>query len=205
MISANKILGSIIYRTREALRKDKRFLNGLKDNPYSGNFFPNGNFNITHYPGTTQEIKNNLLTMDKDKALKEYKFPGIFNYESKRQDVSHNSRTIYYNIAIVAPVLSSWLTEQREKFVFDTVLRPIYNELLNQLKKVPFIKSPYDYPTHTMYEVFSTGQDSNVTILSYGDWIDAIELHSVMVNVEECILERYKDIIEKENNLLIEL
>lgn len=206
-ISANQVIGSLIYRTREALRNDPKFLQNVRGvtSPYGVNYFPNGRFSIMHYPGTVEETKNTLLTLDKSEAIRAHKYPGVFNYEQKRRTTSEGYTTINFNLSFVAITDKNWLTEQREAYVFRPVLRPIFNEFLNQVKKAPFLfrKPQTGYP-FTWYEVFTTGNYSETMFVPYGDWLDAIEVHNLQMTIKDCDYQYYKKAIE-ENNKLIEI
>ena len=56
MISTNKIIGSLVYRTREALEENDEFKEGLLKYPYIDNFLFKDHFHFCHFYGTTYDI-----------------------------------------------------------------------------------------------------------------------------------------------------
>lgn len=202
IVSPNKIIGSLVYRTREALCENSNFIENLRKYDYHKNFLIKGKMSLWHYPGTNNEISNALLDIGKHPKGVRLKFPSILNFQSIRQDKSSESVRISYNLAIVCIVRSEWTTEQREKQVFDCVLRPIYEEFINQINLCNYFQKDYGIPEHTYYEIFTTGGNSNEIANRYGDYIDAIELHNLSLRLNPRLCMRDFDVIEKENELV---
>lgn len=201
MISPNKIMGALVYRTREALNKDEKFLGNLVNYAYYRNCYDGERFTLWHYPGTGDEISAYLLELDKV-GYHRYKFPAVFNFQPIRQEMQRNP-VIHYNLAIAGSVKSEWLTEQREAELFDNLLRPIYVELMNQIMTCPWIMTGYDLPPHDYYDVFTVG-NGNLMRDKYGEYVDAIELHDLTLAVKKLCQSDEEEII-KENELLIKL
>ena len=200
MISPNKIMGALVYRTREALNKDKTFLANLVNYAYHRNCYDGERFTLWHYPGTGDEISAYLLELDKV-GYHRYKFPAVFNFQPIRQEVSRNP-VVHYNLAIAGSVKSEWLTEQREAELFDNLLRPVYGELMRQIMASPWLLNGYNLPPHDYYEVFTVG-NGNTMKDKYGEYVDAIELHDLAITLRN-LCQKDIDEINKENNLLIE-
>lgn len=207
MISANAIIGSLVYRTRENLNKDSKFLSNLRKYAFVDNCISNGKLNLWHYPGTMNEISNVLLQLNKHRKGGFLKFPSVLNFQNIKQDRG-NTTVLHYNLAIVAPVLSEWLTEERESQAFELLLRPIYEEFLRQITLSGYFNLDYGTPSHTCYEVFTTGDSSGVMLERYGDNIDAIELHdlSLELKLNDCkhskISEENKKVLQGFENLI---
>lgn len=199
MISANKLMGALVYRTREALNADKAFLTNLVNYAYWRNCYDGEKFTLWHYPGTGDEISAYLLELDKV-GFQRYKFPAVFNFQPIRQEVSRNP-VIHYNLAIAGSVKSEWLTEQREAELFDNLLRPVYAELMRQIMSCPWLLNGYDLPPHDYYDVFTVG-NGNLMKDKYGEYVDAIELHDLAITLRN-LCQKDIDEINKENNLLI--
>lgn len=199
-ISPNKIIGSLAYRTRVALDKDARFLNVLQQYFYSKScYLDDLGFLLWYYPGTNNEISNALLEIGKHPQGARLKFPAIFNFQPIRQEKRESATTIYYNLAIVGAVKSSWMTQEREEQVFRCVLRPIYNEFMKQIKNSGYFNLDYGTPSHTYYEIFTTGESAGEMIKKYGDNIDAIELHNLALTLKPNICTDVIQRIESEN------
>lgn len=200
MISPIRIIGSLVYRTREALRGNNSFINGLNNYEYKPDCFYDGEFSLWHFPGTSNEISNTLLALDK--AGKSLKYPSVLNFMQVEQNIANESHTLSFNLAIVARTNSEWVTDKRDKQDFDCVLRPVYEELINQVKKYPYFLKDYEIQRR-VFEVFTTGEEQGMLLKRYGDYIDAIEIHGLKVNVKE-LCKRDIEIINNENDLVTE-
>ena len=207
MISPIKIIGSLVYKTRESLRTNQSFLYGLSACKYRDCFFKNGEFNLWHFPATANEISNTFLSIGKAIDGCTDKFPALFNFMPVEQTYyranSVNRIRLTYNLAFVAPVSSPWTTEQREVFVFEPVLRPIVDEFMKQISNSGYFDTNFGFIPHSRYEVFTTGDNQDERIKGrYGDYMDAIELHSLQLTLNNLCNSDLKK-IEKENSLII--
>ena len=61
MISPNKLIGSVVLRTMDALNKDAVFLEGVKVYEFWPSCLKDGQLHLWHYPGTPNEISNILV------------------------------------------------------------------------------------------------------------------------------------------------
>ena len=204
MISPNKLIGSVVLRTMDALNKDAAFLEGLKAYEFWPNCVKDGELHLWHYPGTPNEIANILVQVGKLLDGASLKFPAVLDYHPIRQRIgmmngSIPANTVHYNLAIIAPVLSNWTTEERERYVFEPLLRPIYEEFIRQLKASPAFHVGYSIP-HDYYEVFTTGSSAQTVLQRYGDYIDAIELHNLSLTIRPNICGRALEKIYEEND-----
>jgi hypothetical protein len=222
--SPNRIMGSIVYRTREALNGDAEFLGFVREYAYSPNLFAGDRFNLWHYPGTRNEICNALKEVNDPR----FKFPAVLNFQNIQQRVEADYSTIYYNVAIIAPVLSTWLTQEREAEVFDHVLRPVYREFMRQVAgsgyfllpdgEIPrtvyevfgtgdtrsgYFLLPAGEVPRTMYEVFTTGGGKASLVESYGDYVDALEVHGLALRPRPCYREGVVERMVEENGLVL--
>lgn len=197
MISANHIIGSIVYRTREALNNDKTFLDNFSKWVLMDNCTTNGRVNLWHYPGTMNEISDILLNLTKSQKGQRLKFPSVLNFQNVRQEMGEE-HILHYNLAIVAPVLVDWLTDERDAQTHELVLRPIYEEFMRQIKMSGYFNLSYGSPQHTCYEVYTTGESSGEMLERYGDSIDAIELHDLSLELKPSLC--HSDTIKHESN-----
>lgn len=201
IVSPNKIIGSLVYRTKMALNKDAGFVRNMLSYEYSQNVFVNNEFCFWHYPGTNNEISNVLLDIGKHPKGCYVKFPAIFNLHPIRQEKGDDI-ILHYNLAIVCYVNSSWTTEQRESQVFDRVLRPIYQEFMNQIQLCNYFIKDYGIVPHTYYEIYTTGGNAGEILDLYGDYIDAIELHDLTLRLNQRLCKKDFQIMEEENKLV---
>lgn len=201
MISPIKIIGSLAYQTREALNNNPDFILGARN--YMYNLFSDDRFNLWHYPGTGNEISNILLSFQKSNDSASIKFPALFDFHPILQDFSGNTVTLTYNLAFVAPTRSDWTTEQREKFVFEPILRPMYQEFFNQISKsAKLFQLGFGHISHRMHEVYTTGNNQDEDIKGrYSDYVDAIRIEDLKLTLKP-ICQRDIDLIEQQNQLV---
>lgn len=207
-ISPNKLIGSAVLRTMNALNVNGAFIEGAKAYEFWPNCFKEGQLHLWHYPGTPNEIANILVQVGTLLNGASLKFPAVLDYHPIRQSKGHNMNgrmvdVIHYNLAIIAPVRSTWTTEEREEYVFEPLLRPICEELIKQLKKHPAFHTGYEIP-HDYYEVFTTGGSAETVAKRYGDYIDAIELHSLSLTVKPSLCDNTLEKLYEENNRVTE-
>jgi len=205
MITPNKIMGAIVYMTREALRNDRKFLDALSCYEYAPSCIYKDLFSFWHYPGTFNEVSSTLLSIKDVKDGDKLKYPALLSFHPIRQEITETT-TITYNLAFIGSSLDRWTTEERERETFDLLLRPIYRTFLDQLRKSLYFNLPLSGIPHVMYEVPTTGREKGVLIERYGDCIDAIELHSLKLTLHPntlCNASRIREIEEK-NKLVID-
>jgi hypothetical protein len=180
---ANKLIGSLTYRTREVLRNNQAFLTSLERYRCVSTCFANDNkFSLWHYPGTHGEISAAFLNIDDGRL----KFPSILNFNPIKEVVSAQNVTYTFNLAFVAPTFSEWCTEEREAQVFELLLTPVYKEFLRQVVLSRYFVTNYGDVPHTRYKVFTTGKASDGIIEHYGDYIDALEVHGLTLKGKTC-------------------
>lgn len=205
MISPNKILGALVYRTREALNNNEAFMSALTQYPYHTNCLFDGKFHLWHIVGTHGEIANKLNSIQGENAPK-VKFPAFLDFVPIRQSISGLEVTMNYNIAISGTIDKVWGTETREAKAFDVLLRPIYEEFMNQVKLSGFFNLPAEVnptiynskPRHTKIEVFTTGNTSSFLNM-YGEYVDAIELHDMSLTLKRNLCKKDFEVIEEQN------
>lgn len=199
---ANRVIGSLVYRTRKALRQDASFLSALEAYRfYPTCFSKEGRFNLWHYPGTHGEISAAFLAIPDGRL----KFPALLNFNPVREDVGARNVICTFNLAFAAPTFSEWLTEEREAQVFELLLAPVYREFMRQTVKSGYFDTGFGDLPHTRYRVFTTGHASDGIIDSYGDYIDALEVRDLKLKFKTCLPAGALERINEENNGLIEI
>lgn len=199
MISPTQIMGSLVYRTGEALNRNRTFMSGLSAYRYYENCVVDGVFNLWHYPGTYNEISNILLTIGEHPNGSLIKFPAMLNYQASRQERGAKSTIYHYNMAIAASTSGEWTTQERDTNVFEPLLRPVYNEFIRQVKQAEYLSLPYGTPPHNTYEVFTTGDSEGIVAKQYGEHVDALEIHDLALTVKADAACRWEDTIKLEN------
>jgi hypothetical protein len=211
MVSANKIIGSLVYRTREALNKKPAFLAGaqsyldaLQEATGKGYalFAPDGKIQLWHYCGTAEEISDCFLKMQ-EAALSRYKFPAVFNYQPVKEDfgLKDGISAKTYNLAFVAPTNPNWGTPTREKEVRDKLLVHIYDEFMRQVQGSRYLLTPMSGVVHTSYWVPTTGERvTKVLDYLYSDFMDVIQTVNLRLQVRGTICSSDEDLLNRENN-----
>lgn len=199
---ANRVMGSLVYRTRKALRQDGAFLSALEAYRfYPTCFSEEGRFNLWHYPGTHGEISAAFLSIPDGRL----KFPALLNFNPIREEVGARNVTCTFNLAFAAPTFSEWCTEEREAQVFEKLLVPVYVEFMFQVARSGYFDTGYGDLPHTRYRIFTTGRENGGIIDSYGDYIDALEVRDLALKFKTCLPARVMERINEENNELIEI
>lgn len=203
ILSPNRIMGSLVYRTRLAMNRNKEFMTNLKRYSFHPNCLFGGEFHLWHFPGTHNEISQVLTSISGLNAAK-VKFPAILNYQSIKQNKaggSINEATIHYSLALVGLVDSNWTTEHREAEVFDLLLRPIYEEFIRQVRLSGYFSMGYNnFPDHDYYEIFTTGKAGNPVNEQYGDYLDAIRIMNLALPLRSTLCDKDFRQIDDENN-----
>jgi hypothetical protein len=189
----NEIIGSLVYRTAQALSNNALFMKEIKKHRFYPTLVNDNKLHLWNYPGTMQEISQTFMYLSKDSVLGgKLKFPAVLNYQGVF--VRHESRpgvtTMMYNLAIVSPVLSDWTTQQREEQTYKLVLKPIEDEFIRQIEEHQYFQLPLGKFSYGSAYVPTTGDALNSTMkMKYGDFIDAIEFPGLSISVMSNICE----------------
>jgi hypothetical protein len=199
-MTPNEIIGSLIYRTAQALNGNSGFMSAIGKYKYYTTITHNDVFHLWHYPCTGQEVSHVFQYLGKDSMTgAKMKFPSVINYQGVIQEHASGYTTMRFNLAIVAPVLSEWTTQQREEQAYKLVLKPVEDEFIRQITKAAYIQSPVGKFPYTSVYVPTTGQALNSMMkIMYGDFLDAVELPAFTVKVLP-VCKKYEDVIIEEN------
>lgn len=198
-VSPTKLIGSVVQRTLEALNADPAFVEAAKAYAFWPNCSENGRLRLRHSLGTPTEIADTLAAFTPPADATALNLPAVLDIHPVRQirEVGGGMRPenrIVYNLAIVAPARREWPTGQQEQEVFETILRPIGDELIRQIKRSPAFATGYELE-YDCYEVFATGEasggsDGEGPVLRYGDAIDAIEIRNLTLSLRPDLCEK---------------
>lgn len=212
--SSNDIMGSLIFRTAQALNKNQKFMSAIKTYKYWPSIVDNDTFHLWHFPGTQQEISSVFQELGRDSINgSKLKYPAILSFQGiyERKGVTQGLTIKQYNLAIVSLVDSKWTTQERENQVYKLVLQPIEEEFIRQVEKCEYLHSPMgDYQYDRIY-IPTTGDALNsVTKTKYGDFIDAIDLpnftlkalNNICTAKSDKIIEESRKVTDEIKNLL---
>ena len=132
--------------------------------------------------GHKLEISNRLLKKDSDKVFKYQKYPLIALKEDIVYDVENDVERYRLNIAILAPTVKTYKSEERDEFDVKPILNPLYDLFLDKLKESGLFFYNGQRPEHTTairkYYGMSDGANSYI----FNDPLDAIELIDLRLN-----------------------
>jgi hypothetical protein len=206
VISPVHLIGSLVYRTREALNKNPRFLEQIREYKFYDSITQDGKTQLWHYPGTTEEISNTFLNFDDFKSCK-FKFPSVFNYQGTKQRKGDKLgiTTIWFNLVFVVPVDSGWTTGEQDDQVFNLVLRDICSEFFNQIKQSRYFQLSMNGPTYELHDVYLNDEKTAESVQRlYNDYMAGIQVASLQLPVIDTICEKDLLLIEEENKKVTE-
>lgn len=139
--------------------------------------------------GNAQYVKDRLDEFSKSAVGNVSKFPLIVLFcpfsEDRNNPNYHNQAKV--NILVVVSSMLEWSNEQREKYSFENILRPIYRNFLKALKRDGRISIDYN-------GVISHKYSENYVYGRYGAWttsgekvsepIDAICISDLKLNIK---------------------
>ena len=202
--TSNEILGSLIYRTTQALNRNTQFIKGLEKYIFWPNLVNEGRFHLWHFPGTGQEISGVFQVLGENPIFgAKLKFPAILNFQSivEEHGFMEGVTARRYNLAIISPVLSEWTTQEREAQVYKQVLRPIEDELINQIERCEYLQTPLGSFPYVSAYVPTTGNALNSVMKNrYGDFVDVIELPAFTLKTKNDICDAMSNKIIEESN-----
>jgi hypothetical protein len=199
-----KFVGSLVSRVNDRLNADSRFMRAIAGYYYANNCVFDDKFHLRYYPGTHSEINACVIEQKNPR----YKFPALMYFVPMKEQFSVSGNmpqhSLSLDLAICASTLSNWLTEQREEQTMKLVLRPIYNALIDEIKRSAVISQGYGVPAHTKISAPFTGTDGGLLVKQWGEYIDAIELHNLSLTVSQSIcLADYAQMDEEYQNLYL--
>jgi len=214
IVTPNEIIGSLIYRTTQALNNNTRFIDDIKKYKFWPSLVNEDRLHLWHFPGTQQEVSQVFQTLGKDSMNgSKLKFPAILNFQGVVEEHKFTSGITLnrYNLAIVSPVLSDWTTQQREEQVYKLVLRPIEEELIRQIESCEYLSTPIGRFPYISSYIPTTGKALNsIMKIQYGDFMDAIEMpnftlrviDNVCASMSSKIIEESKKVTDEIKNLI---
>jgi len=199
-MTPNEIIGSLIYRTNNALNGNAKFLQAIRQYEYYPALLHDDRLHLWHFPGTANEISDVFQELSKSTLFgAKLKFPAILNFQSVIQEHQKDFTVMRINLAIITPVLDEWTTQVREEQAYKLVLKPIEDEFIRQVQRFRHFQIPTGHYPYVSAYVPTTGKALNsVMKFMYGDFVDAIELPNFTIKVLKTC-EDMSEIIESES------
>ena len=210
-MTANEIIGSLVYRTNNALNGNQKFLDAIKKYYFHDAVVSDDKLHLWHFPGTAQEISHVFQALSKDALIgSQLKFPAMLNFQGVIQEHKPDMVWMRFNLAIVSPVLSEWTTQQREEQVYRLVLKPIEDEFIRQVGRFKLFLIPLGDIQYTSVYIPTTGRALNsIMKVQYGDFLDVIELPNFVIKVlpicdamSEVLIYESKKVTDEIKNLV---
>lgn len=215
MISHVDIMGALVYRTRQALNKVRtgdahsRFFEGAQKYKYLLSVFnANKESHLWHYAGTEDEIRAAFEVIGKDSNAAQKLFPCIINYQNVVETHGVGEAGLVqldYDLAIVCIVDHSWTTEQRNRLAHETILEPIYDEFMKQVRKCGWFQLPLEGMDFRRMKVFTTGNSMHRALsASFGWYVDMISIADFRPLLKPTLCDTVIEQIKREAELVTE-
>lgn len=190
---AIQLLGSLVYRTYQALKKDPDFIHTICQD--SSN--PDPLFSLNYYVGERQDILS--LMKQERREKEEYQF-SLLNIEPY---TNRGGNPVNFDLALTGSVSQEKYTEEEEKEFFIHLLRPVYTEFMQQLTLSSYCCIPQGvYPSHNYYEIYSTGENGGFLLERYGERTEAIEIHQLKLPLKSSYTTEEREIIGFESRVI---
>jgi hypothetical protein len=200
-VSPVKLIGSLVYRTNEALNKNGRFMEQIRQYEFYDSITEDGRLHLWHYPGTVEEISHEFLTFD-DVQKCRLRFPAVFNYQGTRQRKGDKNgfTTVTFNLAFVTRTGSGWSTNRQDNRVYDLVLRDVCAEFMKQAKRHPCIFLSTPEPPCELYDGFLNESETAKRVSElYYDYLCAIQAMNLQLPVRK-MCERELTVMKEESD-----
>lgn len=195
--AGNGTYGSTLSTSGEDGEKPEGALGPVSGNWHDYPYFNNilkangGEMPLHFYPATVDEITRQFaLLSSKTGSQFKYKFPCVLLVLDTPIEYGKNELpTAVVDIAIVTQSNAEWPSYERDVKVFRTVLRPIAEALLAEIRRSKYFQVPTRGLSYTYVERFNTSADlMKEAIKIYGASCDAIELIQMQLNLRnlEC-------------------
>lgn len=155
----------------------------------SAKMLEGGSSEVQFLHGSSVYIKEVLDILTQSSETANYKYPLVvlFTPIEEERNVPELYTSAELQVSILNGSVRNWTNDERERFGFCEVLRPIYRLFLEELKKDKRIRKEYDGNIpHRYSENYSYGRygavDANGEMLS--DPIDAINIKSLRLKVK---------------------
>lgn len=91
------------------------------------------------------------------------------------------------HILIINDTKQDATMEQRERDVFDKILNPIYDELINQIKNSKYLSNslPLLLKHKKTNRYYWDGKDGDGVANLFGDYVDAIQIKNLVMNFKQ--------------------
>lgn len=197
MISHIKLMGSLVYRTRQTLNNDSVFMQNIRKYKFADECMIDNKMQLWHLSGTPDELFEWMVAVKGNKN----RFPAVLNFQPVRQDYGKETR-FHYTLAIVTPTNREWTTGQREGYTFDLVLRPIYTELIRQIDQCGHFKLGFGDIPHFIQEVYTTGSRADELIKGrFAELVDGLEIQNLTLTLNSLCPKEIETIVSE--NLLV--
>lgn len=137
--------------------------------------------------GDSAYIREYLFTLKKSSATAPYRFPLIGLYSPFDETVRDGGVSASVNLILAVNTLPDYTNEQRLEVSFKGVLRPLYEDFMEAVKRTRMFDVPYSGSfNHTYTENFSFGKRGALDVdgKEVDEKIDAIEIKNLDLNLK---------------------
>lgn len=144
---------------------------------------------INYLWGDWTYISNQLTIWSKTPETARLKYPVVclFSpFDEDKTDARYQSKA-YVEMLIATSTMSDYTNEQREQNSFRETLRPIYQELIHQMKRSPYLDFDRHHVPHNYSENYRYG--ARGVMMSEGqkfnDFIDGIDIKRLQLKIKK--------------------
>ena len=131
--------------------------------------------------GHDVEIVNTLMEKDRNDIWKLKKYPAIFLFMPVTESRNEFESECEVNLVFVTDTKPEWKAKDRDQYVFEPVLIPLYNSFMANLKKSSELyisqADTHEFTKHYYWGSSQTG--ANVA----NDYADAIEVKGLKIKL----------------------
>lgn len=133
--------------------------------------------------GNVTEIAGQLQKLTKSPQHKGKKFPLVALFRDIKENIEDTRIKIKAHLAIFTLTQENYSSDERETKTFNPILRPVFEELVNQLQNSPAFNAPsLKEMAIEKYDCFFYGSVQN-NKNPFGDRVDAIDITSISLTL----------------------
>lgn len=144
--------------------------------------------NVSYLFGDWSYISGELTKWGKSRSVSMERFPVICLYSPFQEDRTGTDRKAELDFIIMTDTDKDYTNEERERYSFEEVLRPVYSLFIDEIRKDKRIESSYrDVVPHTYTENYRYGR---LGVLMdngkpFGDFVDVIEIKNLKITIKK--------------------
>lgn len=144
--------------------------------------------NISYMFGDWDYISNELIVWGESNATAGLKYPAVFLYSPIEEDRTEANEKASIELLVVVNTIPDYTNEERSNISFAQCLRPIYEFLIDEIKKCQYFDMAYEKVVPHRYienyrygKVGVVGPDGK----PFKDYIDGINIKDLQITLKK--------------------